>query len=243
MNRIGVETRGDLDCVTVTLRGTLDSSTYRQVRDRVITSALEGPDVVLVDVEELCVECDSAWTAFASARWYVSTWPGVPVMLVCSDPDRRARISATAHTLPVHPTAPTDFDGPRRRPLQRNCIELPADEHSLRGARVLVTRWLTDWGRSQSALTAATVATILVENTLRHAGGAPRLVVEAFPDVVAVAVSDDSHLPAVRHEDAKGGAHTVSGLAIVAALSRAWGSTPMAGGKTVWALLGPENHL
>ena len=35
----------------------------------------------------------------------------------------------------------------------------------------------------------------------------------------------------------------VSGLAIVAALSRDWGSTPTASGKTVWAIIGPENQL
>ncbi len=35
----------------------------------------------------------------------------------------------------------------------------------------------------------------------------------------------------------------VSGLAIVDALSRAWGSTPTASGKTVWAIIGPENQL
>lgn len=40
-----------------------------------------------------------------------------------------------------------------------------------------------------------------------------------------------------------GVAHTVSGLAIVAALSRSWGSTPTANGKTVWAVLGSENRL
>ena len=35
----------------------------------------------------------------------------------------------------------------------------------------------------------------------------------------------------------------VSGLAIVSALSRAWGSTPTSSGKTVWAVIGPENQL
>ena len=34
-----------------------------------------------------------------------------------------------------------------------------------------------------------------------------------------------------------------SGLAIVSALSRAWGSTPTSSGKTVWAVIGSENQL
>ena len=32
-------------------------------------------------------------------------------------------------------------------------------------------------------------------------------------------------------------------LALVASVCRAWGSTPMSSGKTVWAVLGPENQL
>ncbi|CNJ97610.1 stas domain-containing protein [Mycobacterium tuberculosis] len=35
----------------------------------------------------------------------------------------------------------------------------------------------------------------------------------------------------------------MSGLAIVDALSREWGSTPTSSGKTVWAVIGPENQL
>jgi hypothetical protein len=46
-----------------------------------------------------------------------------------------------------------------------------------------------------------------------------------------------------RHEDPHLGGDRVSGLAIVASVCRAWGSTPMSSGKTVWAVLGPENQL
>jgi hypothetical protein len=48
---------------------------------------------------------------------------------------------------------------------------------------------------------------------------------------------------AARHEDPHLGGDRVSGLAIVASVCRAWGSTPMPSGKTVWAVLGPENQL
>jgi hypothetical protein len=49
--------------------------------------------------------------------------------------------------------------------------------------------------------------------------------------------------PSARHEDPHLGGDRVSGLAIVASVCRAWGSTPMSSGKTVWAVLGPENQL
>ena len=38
-------------------------------------------------------------------------------------------------------------------------------------------------------------------------------------------------------------AEIVSGLAIVAALCRAWGAIPSSSGKTVWGLVGRENQL
>jgi hypothetical protein len=34
-----------------------------------------------------------------------------------------------------------------------------------------------------------------------------------------------------------------SGLKIVGALCRAWGNAPTPTGKTVWAVIGPENKL
>ena len=57
-----------------------------------------------------------------------------------------------------------------------------------------------------------------------------------------IAVSDESTAPAQRLPSPAQGID-VSGLAIVDALSRAWGSTPTPSGKTVWAVIGPENQL
>ena len=57
-----------------------------------------------------------------------------------------------------------------------------------------------------------------------------------------MAVEDGSADVPGRHEDADRGVDIVSGLAIVSALCRAWGSTPTSSGKTVWALVGRENQ-
>jgi hypothetical protein len=48
---------------------------------------------------------------------------------------------------------------------------------------------------------------------------------------------------AARHEDPCRGGERISGLAIVASVRRAWGNAPRLSGKTVWALIGPENRL
>lgn len=84
---------------------------------------------------------------------------------------------------------------------------------------------------------------MFVENVLEHTFSRPALVLESCNGDVTVAVSDESRTPAARREDPVSGAHTVSGLAIVATLSRSWGSMPTATGKTVWAVLGSENRL
>jgi hypothetical protein len=77
---------------------------------------------------------------------------------------------------------------------------------------------------------------------LEHTGSVPLMRIETDGATATIAVSDDSTTPALRLQS-PGNGIDVSGLAIVDALSRAWGSTPTATGKTVWAVIGPENQL
>ena len=232
----------------MTAGGVLDSATYRLLRDAIIKAALDEPRAVIVDVDDLSVPSESAWSVFTSARWHVSTWPDVPILLVCSHPQRRRAIArcGVARYVPVHPTHESALDAAADRRLhgrRRARNQLPADSVSVRLARVLVADWLTAWAQVDLIPVACTVATIFVENVLAHTDSAPLLIVENYKDTVTIAVEDASHLPAGRHEDADRGAEIVSGLAIVSALCRSWGSTPTSSGKTVWALFGRENRL
>jgi hypothetical protein len=224
------------------------SATYRLLRDAVIKSALDEPRAVVVDVNDLSVPSESAWSVFTSARWYVSTWPDVPILLVCAHPQRQLAIArcGVARYVPVHPTRESALDSvgdQRLHGRRRARTQLPAEGVSTGLARSSITNWLTAWDQDDMIPVACTVATIFVENVLAHTDSAPVLIVENYQDTVTVAVEDGSHLPAGRHEDGDRGAEIVSGLAIVAALCRAWGSTPTSSGKTVWALLGRENRL
>jgi hypothetical protein len=244
--RIEVEPQQDVPILVAD--GVLDSSTYRGVRDAVIKAALDEPHAVIADVSRLSVPAASAWTVFASARWHVSVWPDVPILLVCARLEARRAISAVGVTrhVPVHPTRESALDALRRQPLPtrwRARSELPATRVGVGLARSLVTDWLTRWGKHDLIAVAATVATVFVENVLDHTQSAPVLVVEIREGTVTVAVEDGSdHLPGW-HEDSHRGAEMVSGLAIVSALCRAWGATPTISGKTVWALVGRENQL
>jgi len=245
---IRIDAAPQQDVPILVMDGVLDSSTYRTVRDSVIKAALDEPRAVIVDVNRLSVPSASAWTVFTSARWHVSTWPDVPILLVCAQPRIRRAIAAGGVTryVPVHPNRELALGALRGQSLpgrRRARSELPAARASVGLARGTVTDWLTRWDKRDLIPVAATVSTVFVENVLDHTESAPVLIVESYRDTVTVAVEDRSdHLPG-RREDAYRGAEIVSGLAIVSALCRAWGATPTSSGKTVWALVGRENQL
>jgi hypothetical protein len=227
--------------------GVLDSSTYLQLRDAIIKAALDQPRAVLVNVDALDVPASSAWSVFTSARWYVSTWPDVPIIIVCAHAGRRSTIKCNGVTryVPVHSTTEAAMaaltDG--RRARRRARTELPASLVALRMARKFVAEWLGAWSQSELIAVATVIVNVFVENVLQHTASAPVLVLESDGPVIAVSVQDGSSTPAARHEDPYRGGDKVSGLAIVASVCRAWGSAPTPSGKTVWAVVGPENQL
>jgi anti-anti-sigma factor len=236
------------DVSVLVVAGVLDSSTYHGLRDAVIKAALDEPRAVIVDVNCLSVPSDSAWSVFTSARWHVSTWPDVPILLVCEQSRVRRAITlgGVARYVPVHPTRESALDALRGKALhvrRRARAQLPATTASGGLARAMITDWLTKWDKSELIPVAATVATVFVENVVAHTDSAPVLILESYQDTVTVAVEDGNDHPAGRHEDPQRGAAILSGLAIVSALSRAWGSTPTPSGKTVWALVGREDEL
>ncbi|OBH61485.1 STAS domain-containing protein [Mycobacterium sp. E2479] len=244
--RIELDTSQDLPILT--MEGVLDSSTYRTVRDIVIKAAIDEPRAVIVDINRLQAPAASAWTVFTSARWHVSVWPDVPILLVCAERKVQREITAVGvdRYVPVHSSVELALDAVRGHSLQvrrRARTELARNISSLDVARTVIADWLTQWDVPEAIPVAATVATVFVENVLDHTESAPVLIVESHRDSVTVAVEDGSfHLPG-RHENANRGADIVSGLAIVSALCRVWGATPTTSGKTVWGSIGRENKL
>jgi hypothetical protein len=228
--------------------GVLDSSSYLALRDEIIDAALHEPSAVVVDVTDLVVPADSAWSVFSSASWLVSRWPRVPIALVCEHTETRDALarSGMPRRVPVHPSIgsavgclPSGFANPMRH---RARADLPARVQSLRRSRELVTGWLTAWSRAEFVPVTNIIATTLVENVLQHTDSRPCVRLESDDAVVAVAVEDSSHIPAaLREGETENG--VPSGLRIVAALCRMWGQAPTPAGKTVWAAIGRENLL
>jgi anti-anti-sigma regulatory factor len=231
----------------LTVDGVLDSGTYLQLRNRIIEAALDEPRAVLIDVSALHVAASGAWKVFTSARWHVRTWPDVPIILVCAHPERRRTIARNGVTryVPVHATVEAALQSltAGRRARSRTRAELPSSLASLRTARELVAECLAAWSHVELIPVATVVVNVFIENVLQHTACAPVLVLESDGEAVIISVQDDSSIPAARREDPRRGGDRVSGLAIVASVCRAWGSTPMPSGKTVWAVLGPENQL
>jgi hypothetical protein len=236
------------DTTVLHAQGVLADSTYSDLRDKVIDAALAEPKAVVVDVTELQAPAESAWSALTSARWIVSQWPQVPIVVACEKQDRRAALerSGVASQVPVYADVDSALEAlPRANPLQdrrRAQTALPATAESLRMAREFVAEQLTAWAQADLIPLTKVVVTAFVENVLAHTDGRPELRLESDGTTVTVAVEDSNHSPAVVREG-EWATDAPSGLLIVSALCRTWGNAPMTGGKTVWAVIGPENRL
>lgn len=231
----------------LTAVGTLDGSTYLELRDSVITAALDEPPAVLVEVSGLEVPARSAWSAFTSARWHVRVWPDIPILLVCGRRDVAAQIAEAGVTryIPVHPDVETAVRSLARpeRTRRKTRAEFPHRLSSLGRSRDFVAECLSDWSQDQLIPTAKVIVDVLVENVLRHTESSPTVLLESAGPTVTIAVQDADAAPAVLHEAPDGFPVRASGLAVVGALCRAWGNTPTPRGKTVWATIRPETRL
>lgn len=219
--------------------GVLDVSTYPQLRDALLKCATDEPSAVVVDLRELAVTSVYSLTVFSMVWMQLAQWPGIPLLLVVTDEDRRAHLSASAigRFVPVHPTleaAMRTIDRPPQR--RRDRLTLPAAATSSGMARQFVRRLCGRWGVPSIAEDAAAVATELVENVVQHTTSRAELRLELRNGLLSVAVSDNDPRPAVLREAASRILPS-AGLAIVARLARAWGCAPTSSGKIVWAVL------
>ena len=245
---LAVAARTEQSVAILTVHGVLDVSNSAALRDSIMKAKLdEPPSAVIIDVTALQVPTESAWSAFISAHWQLDTRPDVPIVLVCSHRAGRDAIarSEVARFMPVYATANSAMKAIERlarRTVERAETRLPANLTSLRESRRLVREWLTAWSQTALIPVALVVVNVFLENVLEHTGSDPVVRIECDGATATIAVSDGSTSPALRLPSPTKGVD-VSGLAIVAALSGAWGSTPTSSGKTVWAVIGPENQL
>jgi anti-sigma regulatory factor (Ser/Thr protein kinase) len=126
------------------------------------------------------------------------------------------------------------YDGMKVRPVRASSVvwRLP---DAVMHARRFTTRTLRAWDLTDLTDVAQLVISELVTNALVHTHGAVRLDLTLTGDRLRMAVSDSSPRaparPVVVDWEATGG----RGLLLIEAMSGAWGSVPVSGGKQVWS--------
>jgi anti-sigma regulatory factor (Ser/Thr protein kinase) len=123
----------------------------------------------------------------------------------------------------------------RNSPLHAS-TELVADLSAAGAARRFVAGHLGAWGAESEAIaTAELCVSELVTNAVIHTGTHPTVTVRLDEDYVFVLVSDEGGRGVVRRPDeAQPDDISGRGLALVDALSSAWGAERTAEGTTVW---------
>jgi hypothetical protein len=237
----------DVDGARVLLvEGVLDASTYVVLRDAIVKAALDEPRVVIVDITWLTVREDPAWAVFTSARWQVAEWPDVPIGL-CSSHERdrnNLRRNGITRYVPVFATVESALtelaaDGLRRY-RRRARASVPALQSSIHRCRELATQWLTEWSRTDFIHVASLVASEMVEAALAATDSEFALRIETDGSTVSVVVQ---HVGIAAAAGQKSKGDNLSGLDLVAAHSRTWGTYTTLSGNTIWAVVGPENRF
>lgn len=126
------------------------------------------------------------------------------------------------------------FDGMASRPIRAGWSVWRLPDAVLH-ARRFTGRTLRSWGLAEETDEALLVVSELVTNALLHTQGAARLDLMLSGDRLRLAVSDSSPRapakPVIVDWESTGG----RGILLVEAVSAAWGSVPVSGGKQVWA--------
>ena len=126
------------------------------------------------------------------------------------------------------------YDGMARRPLRESWTIWRVPE-AVRHARRFTKRTLRSWGVDDEVDAVLLVVSELVTNALVHTGGQVRLDLTLINHRLRIAVADNSprspFKPTSIGWEATGG----RGILLVEAMSAAWGTVPVSGGKQVWS--------
>ncbi|MFF0078502.1 SpoIIE family protein phosphatase [Streptomyces canus] len=127
------------------------------------------------------------------------------------------------------------YDGMATHPLRESWTVWRVPE-AARHARRFTRRTLRVWGVPEDAMdTALLVVSELVTNALVHTGGQVRLALTLVGRRLRVSVADASPRTPVKPTNIGWEATGGRGILLVEAVSAAWGSVPVSGGKQVWS--------
>jgi anti-sigma regulatory factor (Ser/Thr protein kinase)/anti-anti-sigma regulatory factor len=231
--------------VVASVRGDLDGEGREELAST-LADLLETHHGVVLDVSALVAHHSSAVHAFTEAASRAGGWPRVCLALVAPGPSLSALLTASgvADETPVHVDLADALAHLADRPaVVRDGWRFDVDPHAPGHARARVRELCRRWGLDGEVREAAEIViTELVTNAVEHA---------TSPSVVEVERHGDAFRMAVRDYDTGTTGHDVPeatswhapptssprgrGLAMVAAVSHAWGVQRHPDGKTVWA--------
>lgn len=228
----------------VSVRGDLD----RTSRATLVTSLAEllgEHHGVVLDVSGLHPQHSSTVHAFTEALTRAGGWPRACLALVAPDPALAALLTASrvADEAPVYADVADALAHLADRPtVLRDGWRFDVDPHAPGRARSRVRDLCRRWGLASEIREAAEiVVTELVTNAVEHALSPSVVEVERHGDAFRMTVRDygagsDHDIPdATSWRAPPTSSPRGRGLAMVAAVSRAWGVLRHPDGKTIWA--------
>ncbi|CAL9661941.1 hypothetical protein SUDANB176_07038 [Streptomyces sp. enrichment culture] len=126
------------------------------------------------------------------------------------------------------------YDGMATRPLRESWTVWRVPQ-AVGHARRFTRRTLRSWGVTEDLDTALLVVSELVTNALVHTDGQVRLDITLVNGRLRLAVADASPRTPVKPTSIGWEATGGRGILLVEAMSAAWGTLPVSGGKQVWA--------
>jgi len=228
--------------IVVALRGDLTLESVPTVRAVLLKCFAEFPEAVIADVGELRVDTASQLAVFpATARVHAAP---VTSLLLCGVSPGLATVidPRQFQDIPFYDTREAALSAVRAaqvQPRRRMRAQLAGTPAAPGTARELVGGACRSWGVAHLSDPATVVISELVSNAVEHAGTDLEVTVALRGRYLHLSVHDGSARPPVPAEPAGGPLIPVRGrgLHLVAGYATAWGSTPVAGGKTVWATL------
>jgi anti-anti-sigma regulatory factor len=229
--------------IVVALRGDLTLDSVPTIRSVLLTCFAEFPEAVVVDVSELRTATGSQLTVFpAAARAHAA--PVTRLVLCGVSPGLAALIDPHQYRdIPLYDTREDALSAMRAaqaQPHRRAGVRLAATPAAPASARDLVGGACRSWGLAHLAGPATVVISELVSNAVEHAGTDLDVRVALRGRYLHLSVHDGSSRPPVPAPETEGGPLVPvrgRGLQLVAGYATAWGSTPVGGGKAVWATL------
>jgi anti-sigma regulatory factor (Ser/Thr protein kinase) len=224
-------------CVVLAVAGALDGDGAGQLRLAVTKALADQPRAVICDLAEM-VRGTTGLNIFLVIADMMSGWPETAIAIACPDRRLRERLSRLRIDawIPIHDSVEQAIaDLGRHPPIMIDLLHLSPENDAAALARRFVADACRQWGVSVFVPDALIAISELVDNAVQHGSGEPIDVRVSLSRIgLRISVKDNS----MSSPEAVHGSGQITGIRVVARLSRSWGVLPTVnGGKIVWCLL------